>query len=54
MLLENRTLAELVRRGATFSLVRYTRGGIDYEVLVENEDYEFEGEDTNSDNDDQN
>ena len=40
-LLEERTFAVLVNRGAWFSMVKYTRGGIDYEVQVSNDEYEF-------------
>lgn len=40
-LTEERTYAELVSLGASFSRVRYTRGGIDYEVLVENDEFEY-------------
>lgn len=42
---ERRFPAELVNRGASFSTLRYVRGGIEYEVFVENDEYEFEGED---------
>lgn len=43
--LEDRTLAEIVQRGAYFSLVRFTRGGIDYEILVGNEEFDdYEGD----------
>lgn len=31
--------AELVRRGAYVSLVRYTQDGIEYNVFVENENF---------------
>lgn len=44
--LSDRTLAEVVQRGAYASLVRYTRGGIDYEVVMENEEFDdYEGGD---------
>lgn len=36
-----RIYAVLVRRDAFFSIVRYTSGGIDYEVQVENDDYDI-------------
>lgn len=46
-LLIERHHAELVSRYATFSLVRYTRNGHDFEVIVDNDEYEFtEGEET--------
>ena len=41
---ERKIPAILVRMDAFFSLVRYTRGGIDFEVLVENDEIVF-GED---------
>lgn len=40
-LTEERTYAYLVRRNAFFSLVRYSRGGIDYEIEIENDEYVF-------------
>jgi len=33
--------AELIQRGAYVSLVRYQYAGMDWEVYVENEEYEF-------------
>lgn len=52
VLLEDRTLAEIINRGAYYSLVRYTRGGIDYEVLIGNDEFDdYEG---NDDDDDEN
>lgn len=43
---DERTYAEIVRRGAHFSLVKYTRGGIDYEILMENNEFdEYQGND---------
>lgn len=46
-LIEDRITAELLNRAAYFSLVRYTRGGIDFEVLVPNDEIEFSREDDN-------
>lgn len=40
-LYEERIFAVLVNRGAFFSTVKYTRAGIDYEVQISNDDYEF-------------
>lgn len=42
-LIEERYFAELISLGAYFSLVRYTRGGIEYEVLVNNDEFTFFG-----------
>lgn len=43
---EERTFAELVQQGAYFSTVRFTRGGIDYEILVGNDEFDdYEGRD---------
>lgn len=39
-LTEDRTYAILIRELAYVSLVRYTRGGIDYEVWIENNEIE--------------
>lgn len=51
-LVEERTYAELIRRGAFFSTVRYTRGGIEYEILVGNDEFDdYEGNDDDSDED---
>lgn len=45
-LVEEDTYAVMVQRGASFSTVRYTRGGIDYEILVENDEFDdYEGPD---------
>lgn len=38
---EYRTYAYLVRRDAFASLVTFTQNGVDYEVEVLNDDYEF-------------
>lgn len=38
---EDRRFAFLVSRDAYYSIVRYTAGGIDYEVQVENDDYDL-------------
>lgn len=40
-LTEERHYAELVNYGAHFSLVRYTRYGYDFEVLVSNDELNF-------------
>lgn len=40
-LLTERHFALLVQRDAFYSLVAYTRDGQDYEVVVNNDDYEF-------------
>jgi hypothetical protein len=40
-LTEERIFAVLVNLGAYFSQVKYTRGGIDYEVQVSNDEFEF-------------
>lgn len=42
--------AELLRMGAYYSLVRYTRGGIDYEVYINNDNIIF-GESDDDDED---
>lgn len=41
---EIRTHGILLSLGAYYSLVRYTREGIDYEVLTSNDDIKFLGE----------
>lgn len=47
---EERTYAELLSLGAFFSTVRYTREGIDYEVLVSNDEFDYiEGEGADGD-----
>lgn len=50
-LVEERTFAYLLARHAHVSIVRYTRGGIDYEVQVPNDEIEFNGEEDNDDED---
>lgn len=40
-LTEDRHFALLIQRDAFYSLVAYTREGINYEVVVKNDDYEF-------------
>lgn len=40
-LLEERTYAVLVSLGAYYSVVKFTRGGIDYELQVANDEYEY-------------
>lgn len=49
-LTEERTYAYLMSLGAYFSLVKYTRGGIEYEVFVDNDEFEYR-EGINSDED---
>ena len=44
-LTEERVLAVLLARGAYFSIVTYTRAGMEFEVLVENDEYIFREED---------
>lgn len=39
-LTEERTFARLMSMGAFFSMVKYTRMGVDYEVLIENDEIE--------------
>lgn len=36
---DERTYAFLIHRGAYFSTVVYSRDGVDYEVIVENDEY---------------
>lgn len=38
---EDRRFAFLVSRGAYYSIVRYTAEGTDFEVQVENDDYDI-------------
>lgn len=40
-LTEERHLAILIKRYAYHSLIKYTRDGTDYEVLITNDDYEY-------------
>lgn len=40
-LTDERLFAHLIVRGAWFSIVRYTRAGIEFEVLIENDEYIF-------------
>ena len=47
---EERVLGILIRRDAYLSLVKYTKDGIDYEVWIDNDDYDF-WEDTGIDTD---
>lgn len=49
-LTEERTFAELLNLGAHASLVRYTREGHDFEVYVDNDEFEYR-EDDDSDED---
>lgn len=48
-LTEERHYAELTNLGAHLSLVRYTRGGIDYEVLIPNDEFDYIGDDRDED-----
>lgn len=49
-LTEERCFAQLLNLGAYMSTVRYTRGGIEYEVLIDNDEFEFyEGNDNDED-----
>ncbi len=48
-LFDERTFAWLKRRDAYTSVVRYSRGGIDYEVLVDNDDYKYINSDERED-----
>lgn len=44
-LTEERTFAQLINLGAHYSIVRYTHGHIDYEVLISNDEFKYvEGE----------
>lgn len=38
---EEQVFAFLIKRGAFVSTVQFTRGGIEYEVMVENDEYEY-------------
>lgn len=40
-LIEERTFAHLLNLGAFCSIVRYTRSGIDFEVVIENDEFVF-------------
>lgn len=40
-LFEERTFGVLIEMGAYFSRVRYVHGGIDYDIYVENDEFEF-------------
>jgi len=44
-LTEERAFGRVIRQGAFFSLIAYSQGGIDYEVLMENDEFESIGED---------
>jgi hypothetical protein len=50
-LTEERHFAELIFLGAHYAIVRYTRGGIDYEVIVDNNEFEHIDERGDSDED---
>ena len=45
-LTEERTFGVLVQMGAFYSLVRYTKYGNDYEVLIDNDEFESWEEDS--------
>lgn len=49
---EERTSAILVSLGAHVSMVKYTRGGIEYEVQIPNDEIEFNREEDNYDDED--
>lgn len=51
---EERMFAELVFLGAYYSQVRYTREGIDYEVLVSNDEFDYVEGDNDGDDDPEN
>lgn len=51
-MVEERTFAEMVRRGAHFSVVKYSQGGYEYEILVGND--EFDDYDEGTDDTDEN
>jgi hypothetical protein len=52
---EERTFAELINLGAFYSTVRFTRGGIDWEIQVGNDEFEYyEGNDDDDDDDTEN
>lgn len=48
-LTEERTFARLVKLGAYYSVVTYSRAGMDYEVLIDNEDIEFGADEDDED-----
>lgn len=50
-LTEERTYAYLIQSWAYYALVRYTREGIDYEVFVDADDFEYINEGDDSDED---
>lgn len=52
-LTEERTFAVLVNLGAYVSTVRYTHGGIDYEVIIDNDDFEYWKDDSGDECDDE-
>lgn len=51
-LTEERLFAELVNLGAHASLVRYTRAGNEYEVYVDNDEFEYREEDDSDEDED--
>lgn len=48
-LTEERTLAVLVTLGAYMSKVKYTRAGVDYEIFIDNDEFEYFKENTGDD-----
>lgn len=50
-LTEERCFAEMVTNGAHCSIVKYTREGIDYEVIVDNDEFTYFGGDASDDED---
>ena len=50
-LIEERTFGTLLNLGAYYSMVRYTKKGIDYEVLLSNDEFDYvDGEVSEDDN----
>ena len=41
---EERVYGELINYGTYFSRVRYEKSGLEYEVLLENDEFEFRSE----------
>lgn len=40
-LTEERTFAKLIRHGAHYSVVEYVRNGMEYEEVIENDEFKF-------------
>lgn len=51
-LTEERVFGQMVKMGAYYSTVNFTKGGIEYEVMVENDEFVFLEDLTGYDNDD--